>query len=149
MPDVRFFIDTNVLLYSYDRGDEARRKQAQMWLSRLVGQRAATINLQVVNEVTEVLLRRKWFDTPAEVFVIADAFANLGSTPIGRPETEGARKIRLRYSYSWWDCLLLASAIELGCTHFLSEDLQDGQIIEGLTIVSPFAHTPEQILLSR
>ena len=49
----------------------------------------------------------------------------------------------------WWDCLLLASALELGCTHFLSEDLQDGQVIEGLTIVNPFAHTPEEILSPR
>jgi predicted nucleic acid-binding protein len=44
---------------------------------------------------------------------------------------------------------LLASAIELGCTHYLSEDLQDGQVIDGLTIVDPFAHSPEQILTSR
>jgi predicted nucleic acid-binding protein len=53
------------------------------------------------------------------------------------------------HQFSWWDCLLLASAIELGCTHFLSEDLKDGQTIEGLTILSPFAHTPDQILVSR
>jgi predicted nucleic acid-binding protein len=46
------------------------------------------------------------------------------------------------------------SALELGCTHFLSEDLQDGQRIEdsggkSLTILSPFAHSPEQFFSSR
>jgi predicted nucleic acid-binding protein len=60
-----------------------------------------------------------------------------------------ARRLHLRYRYSWWDCLLLASAIELGCTHFLSEDLHNGQAIEGLTIIDPFAHSPDQILSSR
>ena len=51
------------------------------------------------------------------------------------------------------DCLLLACALELGRTHFLSEDLQDGRMVEdggkSLTLVSPFAHSPQHILLSR
>jgi predicted nucleic acid-binding protein len=64
-----------------------------------------------------------------------------------------ARDIHAAYKCSWWDCVLIASAIELGCTHFLSEDLQDGQRIvaggrRGLTIVNPFAHSPDQILVS-
>jgi predicted nucleic acid-binding protein len=42
--------------------------------------------------------------------------------------------------------LLLASALELGCSHFLPEDLQDGQQIGGLTIINPFLHAPEAIL---
>jgi predicted nucleic acid-binding protein len=64
-----------------------------------------------------------------------------------------ARNVFAAYRYSWWDCLLLASAIELGCMHFLSEDLQDGEQIvaqgrRGLTIVDPFAHSPDHILVS-
>jgi predicted nucleic acid-binding protein len=59
---------------------------------------------------------------------------------------ERARRLVERTGYSWWDCLLLASAIELGCTHFLSEDLQDGRSLQGLTILSPFAHSPREIL---
>jgi predicted nucleic acid-binding protein len=56
--------------------------------------------------------------------------------------------VRNASQYSWWDCLLLASALDLGCTHFLSDDLQDGHQIAGLTIIDPFAHTPQQILAS-
>jgi predicted nucleic acid-binding protein len=40
---------------------------------------------------------------------------------------------------------LLASALELGCSHFLSEDLQDGQQIGDLTIINPFLHAPKNI----
>jgi predicted nucleic acid-binding protein len=40
---------------------------------------------------------------------------------------------------------LLASALELGCSHFLSEDLQDGQQIGDPTIINPFLHAPEDI----
>jgi hypothetical protein len=43
------------------------------------------------------------------------------------------------------DCLLLASAPEPGCTHVLSEDLQDERAMDGLTTVDPFAHSPGQI----
>ena len=83
------------------------------------------------------------------LFAIADGFAGSGLEPISVLDMDLARQICLRYQYSWWDCLLLASALNLGCTHFLSEDLQDGQSIEGLTIVSPFAHTPDQVFISR
>jgi predicted nucleic acid-binding protein len=80
-------------------------------------------------------------------------FGTLGDSPLTKRDTYGARLLHLRYGYSWWDCLLLASAIELGCTHFLSEDLQDSQRIEdgggrSLTILSPFAHSPEQFFSS-
>ena len=143
------FVDTNVLLYSHDRKSIAKAERAQFWLWELAKHERATINLQVLNELTDVLLRRKWFETPEQVFSISTGFAELGNSPVTLREVAEARRLHLRYHYSWWDCLLLASAIELGCTHFLSEDLQDGQRIDTLTIVDPFAHSPEQILTSR
>lgn len=149
MLGARFFVDTNVLLYSHDRKNIEKAGKAQFWLKDLAARERVTINLQVLNEFTDVLLRRKWFETPEQVFSISAGFAELGSSPLTREEVNEARQLHLRYRYSWWDCLLLASAIQLGCTHFLSEDLQDGQRIDTLTIVDPFAHSPEQILTSR
>ena len=149
MLGARFFVDTNVLLYSHDRKNIEKAAKAQFWLKDLAARERVTINLQVLNEFTDVLLRRKWFETPEQVFSISAGFAELGSSPLTLGEVDEARQLHLRYRYSWWDCLLLASAIHLGCTHFLSEDLQDGQRIDTLTIVDPFAHSPEQILTSR
>ena len=83
------------------------------------------------------------------MFRLADDIMVWGATPINSDIVWAARRIRASFGYSWWDCLLLASALELGCKYFLSEDLQDGQTIEGLTIVDPFAHSPDQILVSR
>ena len=149
MLGARFFVDTNVLLYSHDRKNIEKSGKAQLWLKELARRERATINLQVLNEFTDVLLRRKWFETPEQVFSISAGFAELGNSPLTPREVDDARRLHLRYRYSWWDCLLLASAIELGCTHFLSEDLQDGQRVDTLTIVDPFAHSPEQIKTSR
>jgi predicted nucleic acid-binding protein len=148
------FVDTNVLLYSHDRRDAEKAERSRSWLRELAKRGVAIINLQVLNEFTDVLLRKRWLDSPDRVFSTTRDFARLGDSPLTQTEVKGARPLHLRYGYSWWDCLLLASALELGCTHFLSEDLQDGQVVEDgggrrLTILSPFAHSPGQFFSSR
>jgi predicted nucleic acid-binding protein len=152
MPGVEVFVDTNILLYIHDRDSDEKGGDARAWLDVLTERQCARINLQVQNELTFVLLKRKWFDTAGTVFGIVDQFSELGSSALTAVEIRSARELHVRYRYAWWDCLLLASALELGCTHFLSEDLQDGQVIQdgakSLTIVDPFAHTPGQILVS-
>ncbi|WP_442582650.1 PIN domain-containing protein [Mesorhizobium sp. ASY16-5R] len=149
MPAVRVFIDTNTLLYLHDRDGGEKAETAIHWVRALTARQIARINLQVLNEMTFVMLRKRWFANPEHVFSIVDQLTEIGSSPLSAATCASARHLHLRYRYSWWDCLLLASALELGCTHFLSEDLQDGQSIEGLTIIDPFAHSPEQILISR
>lgn len=148
MPGVRIFIDSNVLLYSRERNISDKTATAARWLRASVDGNAACTNLQVLNEVTHVMLRKMRGMTDRQVFDEVDGLRFLGTAPVGERTVVKARSLRLDTKYSWWDCLLLASAIELGCTHFLSEDLQDGQLIEGLTIVDPFAHSPERILAS-
>ena len=49
-----------------------------------------------------------------------------------------ALDVRERYRFSFYDSLIVAAALEAGCTRLLSEDLQDGQVIEGLRIENPF-----------
>lgn len=143
------FVDTNVYFYAHDAQQPAKQAVCRAWLIVLGQQRLGRTNLQVANEFTDVVLRKRR-DIPSEtVFRLADEILMWGSAPINAGTIRLARRIRSSTAYSWWDCLLLASAIELGCTHFLSEDLQDGQQIDTLTIVDPFAHSPEQIPTSR
>ena len=146
MPGVKVFFDTNTILYMHDHRDAAKGERVVGWLRAISQMRAACINFQVLNEVTSVMLRKKWYASPKIVFGIVADLAEFGSAPQGKAEVEAARLIHARHGYSWWDSLLLASALELGCTHFLSEDLQDGQVIAGLTIVDPFAHSPGQFI---
>lgn len=149
MPDVSVFIDTNVLLYIHDQRNPEKGRQSRIWLTTLGAKGQARTNLQSLSEMTHVLLRKKWLDGANTVYAVVDEFAILGSTPVTTVEVSRARQIHTSTGYAWWDCLLLASALELGCKYFLSEDLKDGQVIEGLTIIDPFAHSPEQILVSR
>ena len=50
-------------------------------------------------------------------------------------------RIQVRYGFSFYDSLMVAAALEAGCATLYSEDMQDGQRIEGLTIRNPFAET--------
>lgn len=147
------FIDSNTFLYAHDRYDGGKREQARLWLVHLTETDTGVTNLQVLNEVTTVLLRKASRFAGGDPFAKVDVFADFGSSPLSNEGTILARWIHGTTHCSWWDCLLLASALELGCSHFLSEDLQDGQRVEAdgraLTIVDPFAHSPGQILPSR
>lgn len=137
-----FFIDSNTFLYSIQATDKEKSSIARDWLRRLTRYEAGRTNLQVLNETTNVLLRKTASFEIADPFTQIDIFADFGTAPISVDITHLARLLRRRYRYSWWDCILLASALELGCSHFLSEDLQDGQVIDGLTIIDPFRHEP-------
>lgn len=149
MPAARLFIDSTTFLYTLDRAEQQRASQVQHWLTYLSSINAGCTNLQVLNEVASVITRKTARFPGRDPFFEIDAFAQFGSTPLSPDATLLGRIIFRRYRYSWWDCLLLASALELGCTHFLSEDMQDGQTISddsrSLTIIDPFAHSPEQL----
>ena len=149
MPEGRVFVDTNALLYLHDRRFPEKRARMADWLSLLAADERVVTNLQVLNELTNVLLKKEWYGSPETAFAVVDRFAAFGSSALTSDTTATARDLHRDNGYSWWDCLLLASAIELGCAYFLSEDMQNGHSIilrrgKSLTIVDPFAHTPGQ-----
>jgi predicted nucleic acid-binding protein len=129
------FLDTNILIYAIAQ-DDARTTQARSLL-----QQGGTISIQVLNEFVSVShrkLRRGWPE-------IADALAALrvlfpDPQDIGLATHQAAVAIAQRYGFAFYDALIVASALEAGCSSLLSEDLHDGQVIEGtLTIRNPFA----------
>ena len=148
MPAARVFLDSSTLLYALDETEPDKRDRSQIWLNALAVLGCGVTNLQVLNEVANVLIRKSVRFPKMDVFSKIDALGFLGASPLTWPTHLHARLIHAGTGYSWWDSLLLASALELGCTHFLSEDLQDGQVVEGLTIVDPFSTSPGDILIS-
>ena len=146
MPAAKVFADTNVAFYSRDEAQDPRVALAGAWLAAAGACGALTVNLQLLNELASVLFRKRKQLSNEQVFDAVDKLAVFGTEPVNKETVSAARAIRAGTGYSWWDCLLLASALELGCSHFLSEDLQDGQKIGDLTIINPFLHAPETIL---
>jgi predicted nucleic acid-binding protein len=142
---VKIFVDTNVLLYAWDMGNPEKSHQAALWLSIAAQRGVPVVNLQVLNEFCHVAFRKLRTIPVEDVFSIIDTFIPWGQEGVTYQTVLMARIIKSRYHFAWFDCLLLASAQEQGCQYFLSEDMQDGQNIEGLRVINPFRHHPAEI----
>jgi predicted nucleic acid-binding protein len=128
------FFDTNVLIYTVAQ-DDSRSTRAEQLLEA-----GGTLSVQILNEFVSVA-RRKILMSWSEVTEALDAFRVLCPAPI--PITvemhEAALKIAEVHGYNIYDALVISAALEAGCTTLYSEDLQDGQVIDGrITIRNPF-----------
>ncbi|MGA7853900.1 MAG: PIN domain-containing protein [Candidatus Acidiferrales bacterium] len=133
MPAKAFF-DTNLLIYSVAEGDPRAARAEELLAS------GGVLSVQVLNEFVSVA-RRKIQMSWSDITEALDAFRILCPSPL--PITvqlhESALKIAEQHGYNIFDALVLAAALEAGCTTLYSEDLHDGQIIAGgLTIRNPF-----------
>ena len=127
------FLDTNLLIYAQGAG--AKGETARQAI--LAG---GVISVQVLNECAAVLRRKFNFDWDAVGEAISDMRTALEPVrPIDVGTHEAAVALARSYGFSFYDALIVASALEAGCDTLLTEDLQAGQRIAGLTIVNPFA----------
>ena len=127
------FIDTNVLIYGQEAG-------AKSETARRVILAGGVISVQVLDEFAAVL-RRKF---GLEWAVIADSLADIRTAlgpvrAIGVEIHTSAVALARSRGFSFYDALIVASALDAGCETLLTEDLQDGRRVNGLTIVNPFA----------
>ena len=137
------FIDSNVFVYLFDHTDASRRDMARETVQRGIAEGSAAISFQVVQEVLNVTthkMEQPLSDTDAI------AFFDTVLAPLWRVYPSGnlyrrAIEVKTRYRFGFYDSLIVASALEGGCTRLLSEDLQDGQTIGSLTVENPFAIT--------
>ncbi|CCI07402.1 PIN domain-containing protein [Microcystis aeruginosa] len=134
MPD-KVFIDTNVLIYGYSEDEPNKRQQA----IDCVLSAEAWISTQVLNETINVLKRKFSLSYSQIREAVQEISKGFPIVLVSVNTIEIALNLAERYQYSYFDSLILASALEAGCQILYSEDLQDGQRIENqLTIVNPF-----------
>lgn len=138
-------VDTNIILYSLDRVQAVKRARCAAWLSALTAANSMTVSPQVCNE-TRSAAERKLKLPREQAQAAALALLPWCHAPLGPDEVRAALNIEARWNTSWWDSVLLASAVAAGCTHFLTEDKQSAPVIEGVKIIDPFMIAPEDIL---
>jgi predicted nucleic acid-binding protein len=132
----RAFLDTNILVYFYSEDDENKRNKAR----QVLDDNDCVTSLQAMNEASNVWLR-KFSLSPAQIIEHLDNIESVCDAvfPIDREVIDKALYLRERYGFSYFDCLMLASALESGCETLFTEDMSDGQLIEKtLKIVNPF-----------
>ena len=133
---VKAFLDTNIIIYLYSEDDELKRNAARNTLDN----NDCVTSIQVMNESSNVWFSKsKWSEE-----IIKEHLDNIEAVcddvlPIYRETINTAISLKSRYNFSYFDSLMLASAIESGCKIIFTEDMNDGQLIDGtLKIVNPF-----------
>ena len=131
------FLDSNVVLYQLDDDPSA---QVKARIARSLLTEAPTISVQVLNEVL-VNCRRKARMDWAEASEVANGLRALCHVvPLTEDVHALGQKLGARYRLQVYDAMIVAAAVNAGCDTLLSEDMQDGLVIDRvLTIQNPFA----------
>ena len=129
----RPFLDTNILVYAFASSDPRMQKALSLVAS------GGVVSIQVFNEFVNVS-RRKLFRDWGEIEAALSVLKTLLDAPL--PLTleihQSAINIARDYDYHFYDSLILAAALQAGCSIVYTEDLRHGQTIDGLTIHNPF-----------
>ena len=134
------FLDTNVLIYSFDSDARAKRERSRALIGAALQDHSAVISYQVIQEFLNVATRK--FASPRTGGQASD-YLSAVLLPLctvwpSRGLYVTALNIREESGFSFYDSLIVAGAIETSCKRLLTEDLQDGQVVRGIEIVNPF-----------
>lgn len=135
------FIDTNVFVYHVEDVDRRKQRIAEGLIRDALATGSARISYQVVQEWLNTFLRKAVKPLPDE---LARDYLDQVLWPLVQAVPSAAlyrRALDLckRWQLGFYDALIVAAALQSNCSRLLSEDLQHGQRIEGLTIENPFA----------
>ncbi len=136
----RFFLDTNIFIYTFDSGSPAKQRKARELIQKGLTSHKGVVSYQVVQEFFNVALRR--FATPMKLSeaeqYLDTAFRPMLSIHSTATLFKEALRIQADTGFSWYDSLIVAAAVQADCRTLFSEDLQHGRKIGSLAIANPF-----------
>ena len=133
------FVDTNVLVYAHDSSAGSKHKQAQNVLRNLWESEQGCLSIQVLQEFYVTVTRK--VARPLSPEQASQVIVNLGAWQVHSPsvtDIQEAIAIQTRYNLSFWDAMIIQSAVRLGCDTLWSEDLNTGQRYAGVEVINPF-----------
>ena len=133
----RSFLDANVLIYSVDRADPAKQETALGLIARHAKERTGVISTQVLQEYFPAATRKLGIP-PHQARQHLRDFLVFDIVQVTPGIIEEGVDASILHTISFWDGLIIASASAAKCAELISEDLADGQIIQGITIKNPF-----------
>lgn len=133
------FLDTNILVYAHDKSAGRKHEQAKALIQKLWGSGTGCLSVQVLQEFYVTVTQKvpQPLDVESAVRIIED----LAFWRIYGPDAKdvlGAIDIQRRYRISFWDAMIVWSAAQLKCDIIWSEDLNPGQVYEGVELLNPF-----------
>jgi predicted nucleic acid-binding protein len=140
---ILILVDTNVVVYAYDRSEQAKQQRAAHVLDILANRGLLTVSTQVLAEFFVTVTRRITVPlTATEAYGRLENFLRSWNVIdlTGPVVLEAARGVR-DYQFSYWDAQVWALARLNQITTVFSEDFNTGAVIEGVRFVNPF--TPD------
>jgi predicted nucleic acid-binding protein len=132
------FLDTNIFLYSISRERSEWEKQQRAW--ELIEDPSNALSVQVLQEfyVQSTRATRKDALTHEQASQLVVAWSRFPVQNMTLAVLQTALRIRSAYQFSYWESAIVAAALEMGCERLYTEDLNHGQMVEGLRILNPF-----------
>ena len=134
------FVDTNILVYSYDRTAGDKHTAAREVIDRLWDSGEGVLSTQVLQEFYVVVTGK--IPQPLKPPRAREIISDLGTWTVALLEVQdilSASRMAERYRLSFWDALILAAAHKEEAITLWSEDLNHGQKYDGVAVQNPFA----------
>ncbi len=133
----KVFFDTNVLLYGVDESDPAKRRIAATLIEHAGEEEIGCISTQVLQEYYSAGTRKLKID-PLLAKEMVLFFSEWTLATITPEDIQKAIDGNILWQISFWDALILVAAAKLKCSCIYTEDLNHGQIINGVKVINPF-----------
>jgi len=140
-PSQRCFLDTNILVYSFMPDNRAKRDKARGLVAQALERQDGVISFQVVQEFLNVATRkpqRRMSQAEAQQYLAQVLMPLCEVWPTASLYSD-ALSVADETGWSFYDSVIVSSALAAGCGAVLTEDLQTGRLIRGLEIRNPFS----------
>ena len=131
------FLDTNILVYAAINQDPRKHRLAALLVKDALQMNDGAISAQVISEFTNILFK-KTKRRSDEIRKLIEIFSPLNRIDMTAILVDDAIGIKERYGIQYYDALIIAAAKQGGCDTILSEDLDDGQVYDGILCRNPF-----------
>ena len=133
----RVFFDTNVLVYADDRGAGKKTFVAQALIADALRANRGVVSTQVLQEFFVITTRKLGVPSEAARRKV-ELLARFDVVPVQLELILGGIDLHRLHGLSFWDALIVRAASTAGCARLLTEDLQHGQVIDGVRVENPF-----------
>lgn len=136
-PTFPTFIDTNIWLYAFNNGQDVQKTARAQQIIRQTPQ--IVISSQIVNEICNNMLRKFGVSEEDIRKLVRSLYRRYLVVELNRDIILQASIVRKSYNISYWDGLVISSAVSANARQLYSEDMQDRLVINNqLTIINPF-----------
>lgn len=132
----RIFLDTNILIYAFDKRDPFKQEKAHKLVRSMIIQRTGAISTQVLQEFASVAIAKLRHSVEAVIreLIVLESLEVVQVTP--KLIRQGLELLK-RYQFHFWDAILLAAAEEAQCDQLFSEDFPAGTVYNTVRVINP------------